>query len=543
MKQSCTHKGSKPKKRKTVTRRQALSMMGTAGLFYALDNPLKVLFNGLTDGLIASAQAQSAAPTRNYVCILHSGAPTRWVWDGFLQPNGASDAFIRNGSVNNWLTENHYTGDNAKTTYRSELIDLGDGRSIYLPALWAATIPVVGGGSVPMKDLLNNTLMMRGIHMQFDIGHKFGPTLIPRPNRSGPSISGMVADRAPTPIQAVGTSYFNDNLCDPSTGAYQSLQGTGVTLVRGIQDPLNSLMSSFQNVDPKVLSQAPKRQSLDALINSALSDLAAYARTSKPGADVLFRTRAKAEELFRTGFGDLRTIYTELHNKYRELERRAAQEPVANILPPAGIAPYNIASNNIRTDLAGQFAVAEFLLKSGLSSTITMGGSSPSVAGLSNFNDEHDGFDRQKSLICHSFQFRALAAMLYEFRRSLGPALWEQTVVEVGAEFERAPQNTGLGSDHAPDANSVTVMSGAIKKPMFMGNINVVGRAEPYTGTFGIAAPTQTDFSSALLVTNEHVASTVSAIVGCESPVRAPSLVTVSDSGVTSLVEDPKNVA
>lgn len=538
MKKCCRKK----KLKSGFSRRQFLSMMGTAGAAYSLNNPLKIFFDGLADGLIASVQAQGILQPRNFICILFPGAPTRWVWDNYLQPNGSADGFIRNASVNNWITEDSYSADNTKVTYKSDRIDLPDGRVIHLPTLWTQDIPVVGGGRVKMTELLNNAMLMRGINMQVDIGHKFGPTRVPRPISSGPSISGNVADRARTPIQAVGTSVYNQNFGDPSIGAYKSNAGTGITLVRGINDPLGQIMSAFTNTDSQVIAKMPKYDSISPLVKSALDDLAIYAKSSKPGADALFKSRSNAEDMFKKSYGNLTDAFNQLYTKYRDLERRSGQMAMPNILPTVGTGTYSISSTNTFTGLASQFAVAEFLLKNGLSSTITMGGESPRVAGLSNNNDEHDQSDRQRSLICHSFQFRALASMIYELKRSLGPTLWEQTVVEVSAEFERSPTNDQSGSDHEPEANAVTVFSGAIQKPIFIGNIRVQGRGGVYTGTYGLAAPVKTDFASALVVTNEHAASTVSTIIGVESPVRSPSLVRETSSGFVSLAEDPKNV-
>ena len=133
--------------------------------------------------------------------------------------------------------------------------------------------------------------------------------------------------------------------------------------------------------------------------------------------------------------------------------------------------------------------------------------------------------------------------MLYEFRRALGPQLWEQTVVEVSAEYDRSPRDDQTGSDHAPDSNTVTLFSGAIKEPLFMGNIKVNARDSMTTkGTWGATAPARTDFANELIVTNEHVASSVAKLLGVESPSRKPSLIEVTSTGVVSLMEAPKNV-
>ncbi len=540
-------KKHKRKLQKSISRRQCLSMMGWAGMFYAISDPLKVLTGSIVDGLISKAQAQMAGlPPRNFVCVLFPGGPTRWVWDSILRPKGDASPFVANRSVNTKLTEDTYTGNAANCVYAVEPVTLSTGEVIYMPPIWNQNIPVVGGGWVPMRSMLDNSMIIRGVNMQVDAGHDVGPARVPRPNPNGPSLSGMVADASSTPIPAVATSYasWSHNYGDPKLGGYKSSNGTGITLVRGTADGLNKILSPFQNTDSAVLAHLSKLNSasVNNAMKAAIDELAAFAKSGKPGSDALFKARSKAEELFKRVFGDLKAEYNALSAKYAELESRCAKDPMARILPATGSGSYNI-NNGGGTGLSGQFAVAEFLIRNGLSSTITIAGSnSAGVAGLSNSNDEHREQDRQKSLICHSFQFRATAAMINELKRALGPSLWEQTVVEVSAEYDRSPRNDIDGSDHAPGSNIMTIMSGAITKPVFIGNILVNSGTGDYLGTWGQGAPVQTDFGSGVRITNEHVASTVATLLNVESPMRAPSLIEIGSGGVQSLAEEMKNV-
>src|SRR4051794_27536616 len=87
------------KKLSHLSRRQAVAMMGACGLTPALWDPMKILMNGLVDGIIAKAQADTGtvAP-RNFVYVNMSGGPPRWYWDLPLIPYG-NPGFLANPGV------------------------------------------------------------------------------------------------------------------------------------------------------------------------------------------------------------------------------------------------------------------------------------------------------------------------------------------------------------------------------------------------------------------------------------------------------------
>jgi len=544
----------KKKPQSGMSRRQILSMLGLGAVAYPVADPLDILTRGIVDGLIRQAQAQSSIEPRNFVSILYSGAPPQWVWN-FLRPNGDADSFIGNFSLKNSLTEDFYSGDSSKTQYRVVPVALPNGQIIHLPPLWQCQIPLSGGGSRPMIDLATNMMMFRGCNMQIDAGHFLGQALVVRPDRNGPSLTGLVADSSSKLLPALGLSpNGGGGVAAPRRRTYKSKTGTGIILLEDPNDGLNQILSPFRNTDPVVtqayidkLNEAGPN-GMKQKMKKAMEELADYARSRKPGSDALFQMRSKAESLFQQSFGNLTEEYTGLLLKYENLAKRCA-EPVPFIIPSGGISPYNLTKSGA-SGLAGQFAIAEFMLKQGLSSSITMTGTAPRVNGFAPRNDEHYSAnpllhtDRQKSVIGFSYQFRVLAAMLEEFRRSLGPALWQETVVMVGAEYDRSPNNDRSGSDHAPGSNTLSIFSGAINQPFFKGNIKVNGSPNPrYPGTWGNGAPVNTNFAQGIRITNDHVASTVAQLLRVESPTRAPSLININNNGViTSHLGDPENV-
>ena len=534
-----------------LTRRQLLSLMGLGSLCCGSLHPISLLARNLVDGLIADAQAQSGFQTKKYVSILYPGAPIRWVWDGFLNPG--NETIVPNAAVQNWLVQNTYNpADPTNTTYRAELVTLPNNSSIYLAPLWNRNIPVSTGGSVQMKSLLNNTLIMRGVDVQADAGHVLGPARTIYPLGASASLTGLVADAHPeTPLPAVGF-LGNHNYMDPFFQGYRSLRGISPTLVNSSNNALENTLSPFIVSDAGTLANLTKLNSapVQAAISNAMTELGNYAKSSMPGSDVLYQNYDSARNLFQTSFGDLRNVvYPALYNKYQNLAALCAHTAIPNILPNSGASGsgYDLASNNFFSEIAWQFAVAEYLLVNGLSSSISIcSGGAAGVAGLGNFNDEHTEGNRQKSLICHSYQFLLLSAMLYEFRRVLiANNLWNDTVVHITSEYGRSPQNTGGGSDHAPAAGVVTIMSGAITRPTFIGNIKYDSQPGGlYQGTNGDAAPVQTQ-SGTRIITNNIAASTVASILGVQNPLtQSSSIVAVDPSGigVTSLAEAPRNI-
>lgn len=570
---------SKIKKQIGVSRREFLAMGGAAGAFSLFGSPLALFTDAFTRGLINSAQAAAlnSEEPRNYVGVLFPRAPTRWLWDSFLTPNRApnsiltaasitkvaalgnipatADLYFHNPGMGNWIDGDIYDTDNDRVSYKVEPIVLSNGEVVFGPPLWNRDIPTLDlqtgvKGWAPMKTLLNNATIMRGIDMLADQGHSVHKVTRPIPTEA--SINGLVADATRSlPIGAIGT----DRYVGPAFGGYASESGLGITMVDHRQsNPIVSLLSPFVRTAPDspnnatVISEGTKRAILKPQIDDVLSSLKAYANQSKPGSDILYKNRSQAEELFNRSFGDLSVQYSALYNKYLDLETRSA-EPIANMIPSAStIAGYDLANGARGTNLPAQFAIAEFVLKNGLSSSITMSGINVTnlgvrVANLFNDNDEHNQINRQLSVICHTFQFRALAAMIYAFQQALGPTLWNNTILHVSSEFDRVPRSDLFGTEHAPDSNVHSLFSGAFNKFRLVGNVKAQGRPSDllFNGTFGAAGIVSTAAGSKIL-NLEHAAATICHLLRVKNPTRATTLVEESPSGMALTVEKPKNV-
>lgn len=535
-------------------------MAGMSGIYLAASNPINLLFQAIAEGFISKAHAQAmGTDPRRYVCILMEGAPTRWVWDSFLCPSGnmARD-FIKNGAVNNYIGgSGEYDGSLSNLEYRAEkILNLPTGTpDIYMSPIWNRDIPTVGNGWVPMSKLLHNALLIRGVNMGQDVGHSLGPAKILTAEPGVSTLTGALAEHSHSSIKAVGLSQYDRySFSEHRLGGFFSKEGlsptiqreTGYYINRRGVDPLSMLMAPFIETNATVLSSSARQAELKTHMDAALREMSAFANSSIPGADELYRLRSDVDSVMRLNFGDLKAQYELLYAKYEDLVRRSGA-PTNNIIPANDYGSYTGKSNpyaNI-SGLASQFAIAEFLFRHDLSRNITISlteGTSPTVSGISNKHDEHDQRDRQASLMSMSAEFRAISAVIYEFSRAIESSVWEDTVVQIGSEYDRLPHDLSYGTDHAADSNMLTFFSGAIQKPILIGNIKKNGREDArYKGTWGAAATVQTQWGE-LTIDPKIGVSTAAALLNIPSPSRSPALIDNVAGKFVSLAEGPKNV-
>lgn len=529
------------------SRRQFLNLMGAGSVVALSSDPLSLLVRSMVDGLIAKAQAQEGGTApRNYVVALSYGAPPRWMFDNFLNPAGQSSQFIANLGMNNYFKNDTFTANGSPhdLEYRDTLIDLGGGNSIYLPVLWGATIPTVGGNEVAMASILNNIMLVRGCDMEVDIGHGDGPALTTRVSEGSPSSTGLVADASVRPIPAVALTEA------AIRGGYKSSKGTSQVYLQPdytgvVSNAISKIIDPFTITDPAVVNAAPNRAQMKALVDAAMDALGSYAKSSKFGANALYNDRHNAEILFQQNLQPLVEQYNQAVTKYRQLAIDCAKY-VPGIIPAGHGLPAWSQSVSVTTSGAEGFAAAEVLLKNSLSSTVTfsIGSAGWSAYGYFNYHDEHTGADRHVGVLPHNHEFRCIAAWLYEFRRALGNDLFNETLLHISAEYGRKARHveTNGGSDHASDATSLTLFSGAIKHPTFLGNIQIGATTGDYRGTYGKAAPVLTN-DGTRIITKKNVGNGICDILRVARMTSDNPAFTLENDQVVSLCESPKNIA
>lgn len=521
-------------KQKQFSRRELLNNFGFAIGGASFLNPAGILIESLLNGMVNSALA-AEMPTRRYLYIQQPGAPSRWMWDLFLTPYGSA------GYQQNPMVATRFAAvDGRYTNLKYETVSR---KGIDVPWLWQDVVPAPGGGTRPMDGLLENLLSIRGMHTG-NAGHVGSQALHFKPIGAKKSVTALSADDSNDPISAVNVSAVQYDFQSTKNKASVSIAGGG--------NLLDTLLRPFQS--GASASYKDRKGKVKAAISKAMGSLEAQARQQHPGAAAVIESRKAATQLLESGFGDLDAIWTTLVGKYSNLVSRAIRGTIPGIsdLPigPTGTRSQafqlggGIISNpDLRTMIATgttipmmaeHFAIAEYILLNRLSSSVAisprpMTGLNSAGGGDTQVFDEHST-GGAIALFLNSCYYKAMSACLLELVARLKSAnQFNETLIDVGGEFNRRARTNASGSDHLFEGASVALYSGIIHGPHVVGNI----RTGPAGGD-GYGAPVK----DVGLLAPSHVAATIAAILGVASPVTAVNaLVTTQDGVIKPIVE------
>jgi hypothetical protein len=548
-------------------RRNFLAGLGASAAF--LSSPEKILMGSLFDGVFNQARAASSGVDEKILInIFLQNGPPRWYFDLPIQPNG-NDTVIDNGMV-----KNKFVLENGIIKAVFENYKVGN---FYLPYLWKANIPTSNGGSIPMANLAQSAVFIRGYNLIND-GHYQNIVKHNSPVTGAPTLSGIFADHSSRAFSAVTT-----------TNSYQHKSANGKSIISAPLngDPFSSMMAPFNLAAPKSFN---RRQAMDNAIKDLHSNVSAFFGSKNPYASSLISERDSMIELFLKGTTGLKDKYLALYNKYRSLEVRAYTE-----LPLEGLDDleiivqknfnYNIQTSTVITpsdiggdlrsiysadsfigSMAESFAIAEYLVNEKLTSSIMVGLNTMNKMNFANFKYVNNGtstrakdidflnFDSHAtgshvSLYAFSKFYRAFAACLYELTTALEQKnLYDSTIIQLSSDFNRSAQTQGSGADHGFIGCATSLYSGMFKTgngPLVIGNVNnnkdgkISGVA--YSGTWGIGAAVPEMGNRILNIGN--LASTVTTLAGYESPTKndAP-LLKIINGKLVNLAGNPKNV-
>lgn len=552
-----------------IKRRFLLQQLGLIGGAYVVRSPLEMLTRSLVGSIIQRAFAEEMnVKSKNYIYFNLYGAPPRWHYDLILKTN-ESDPVISNKTVST-----SYTSDGRNTQYSTTNLSK-NGYNLKLPYLWAVDIPSLDmGGKISPKNILDNWLHIRGVDMQSD-GHNENEVRQQLPVSGGNSLYGQVADYASSPINAI--NMWSKRL--PFINSKKSAaQHVGFAKDKNLLSQ-NILKNFIHNSPPNM--QLLKKDH-NAALESSIAAINSHTDQGLPGASVLKKDRAYAEFLLRQAFTDVGDFWNSTLAKYNQLIRRALA-PNSVIAPqyadiyPGGIPNISnmslgldpslrtnngayssnysdgdqiveIVSNlDLRTmittnteipTLAETFTIAEYLFRNGLCASITstIENSLHNIVLTENgqsyvtslFHDQHST-GHMIGVYLNFFFFRAFQTCLNEFIRvlktttvkgTLNQTLFNDTLIHVGAEFNRSARNNGSGADHGFGAQSISLYSGAIKGPQVIGNIYNTSdastdSARTYAGTWGESAPTQLlNSNQSFNIHIDHVGETILSLLG-----------------------------
>lgn len=528
-------------------------------------DPLYLLVKSMINGMIvqsANAENPNEYP-RSYFLIMSQGGYNGWTSICGLQ-DVANNPVQTHAVVRNKFNTPNYSGSLGDLAYGHYLWNStsnNNQRPTYLPAIWETTIPTRSGGSAPMTSVLNNALIFRGTSMQADVGHDIGRILVPQPDLSKPSVTGIAADKfvevsrylaANSQMPLYQIPAFAQVSANVEQGlGYNSASGTGLYVARGrgsYATWLHKLLGGFSFDNPAI--NLNNKALMEQYISAALQELGDYHKSGKPGAANLYDSYRNAEDLFRRSFGNLTDQWNALYAKYLDLAKRAAAS-VPYLIPAGGTDPNSAGLSHMATE----FALMEFIRSNDLVGVTTF--HRPGTIDTGTFThdlDEHtqEGRNMTRSVVAMNYWMRMVVAMINEFRTAVGATRWEDTVVQLGTEFGREPRFAHTdGSEHGPDASHLLAFSGAIQEFQYGGNVqkNTQQTTNGTTynqGCYGRSIPVQyTNDVGQLLtatITNEHMASTIARLVGVPSPVTAASLVEQVGATFKLRTESPKTV-
>ncbi|AZZ36090.1 hypothetical protein CIK05_04550 [Bdellovibrio sp. qaytius] len=477
----------------------ASKSLGLVGISPVLSN---FIVQTLSSQVLAAGVTNTSGTDKNYIFFALPGGPPRWFFDLPLTPNGTAakytDAFSHKGVGT-------FVGMQAA----------GDPQAIYKP--WYDTVskywlpPVWGsnpaGGS--FKNCLASAAFIRGVDFEIN-NHDLGRLRNQSPIIGGLSIAGLLAEKTSTAFPAAASGSISN-----AFKATKPISPVSLTYnVSATVNPISTVMRYFSG-------RAPVE---NLAVDQALSEFDKYADKNNFIQKSLTESKERSDALVTQGVKTFTDKWQPVYDRYllkvkeaMSLNNTESFMDTKPITPPKMLANGNPDLRTRRADgtfmgdlsdyrkmvndettvanLAATYATVEILITMGLTQVVTA-----DLGDLRNLvmNEAGGKFSLQMdqhfigtlvSTIGTTFLYRAIINCTEELVLALKEkGLFDKTVIQFGAEFNRTAKADGSGSDHGFKGSSVLLISGMIKKTIVLGNIKD-DPTSAYKGTWGMAAP------------------------------------------------------
>ncbi|MEC9282374.1 MAG: DUF1501 domain-containing protein [Bdellovibrionota bacterium] len=506
-------------------------------------------FSSIFDMLFLGSINQAAAATSSnskLLIIQAYAAPERWVFDKFLDPynsnnhiglktEGNTDKV--NHQVVNYLTEAN--GRLQNTEYKFATVN-----GLKCPYLWSQNVGNSSGATRPMGDLLNNYLSIRGVNNGNGV-HPISAAQTVEAAIGGTTITGAVADASNAPI-----SHFAVN---PVYVPFRSEKGKGrlrlAASSTGGTDLIAKLTEPFNNTNPFIAKDQLNKTLLDKM-SSFNSIVDSSMAAKKSIGDSSLQSLAGAKDLMFDKLDKMTGDYVTLRDKYRKIiqttmniemiginnkavglanvsdrddtyrfnGKKVLENDLRNLVP---YFRYNSGNTETLDNLADIFTAAEYALNNGMSNSVHIRvlpwlrlnvSHSAGVSVLNHSFDAHTFGAMTQIMLMNSFYACFAGCMIELIDQLKATGVFNDTVIQFSGEFERRPRQNGIGSDHAGEAQTISLWSGKIDGAQVIGNVQN-SNSSTYYGSYGYAAPDEEGHVNNV----GNVASTIADILGVPS--------------------------
>ncbi len=553
---------------KKLTRRNLLSRMGLSAGALTSASPISMLLGSVIQSVAREVQAEelNATDVMNYMSIFLNGGAARWTFDLPLKLY-PDDPFEHYPMVSTRLVKGT---KNDSLEYATTPVG-----PYQFPYLWASELPTTGDSWVPMSEVADHMLILRGYRSGSN-GHGVSRLRQLQPVRGMPSLTGMAADQADTPIPAIADR--------SGAGGFKSGTGQGLLLFDP-KDPVRALTGPLRDLELR----STRSEDAEAYVRNVITEL----RNLGPDNHLtrgLYRSRENAVALFKMGLAGLSDELPKIIEKYQNLLYQLTknvnlpgvddQELIAketddwrysysgNNTPAPGEDIRNTFKKYARCACPGivtALAMAEFLFKNKLSNCVSTAVSgfglafdnvyerirerivvaNPRAPASFNFDSHFTGSIGHMYYL--SMFYRVLSTSIREFIHQMkntrvdGRPVFDRTVVQLNSEFNRSVSSEDNKTGHLGNGCSTSFWSGLIKGPLVIGNIYTLERKGVRSPTVGAGNRIPELFDRVPGVKN--VASSVAVLLKTRSPApnEMPLIRLEDDTVVSNVTEDPKS--
>ncbi len=408
-------------------------------------SPFELIFKSVLDGLVAKAYAQSLGVTaRNYVFLQLPGAPPRWTWCP-LTPFDDEGAIAKHATVGTRFINS--------STIEYKTININ---GINMPWMWQFDVARAGGGTRPMRELMDDILFLRGVDCG-NSSHDGARELQFLPAGARASLTALSADHNSNPIPHINMRTVGS--------AWKSQRTKSRTNLSLTNNAYRNLLDPFMVTTPDSFTN--NKNKIDQAIKNSMQSLYEASSTQHPGFDPIISSQKDALELMRRTYNNLDTEFNNTVAKYRDIINRSrVGDSNLPYLTDSRAGTFRTSYNSKGfSNLDKYFAVIEYLLVNGYSSSVAVG-----LRGLENF-DEHT-VPGTNSLFVNTMLNRVVAACILELKTVLSSkGLWGETLINYSGEFGRYPNPDGQpGTQHRSKSGTISLISGALKGREVVGN-------------------------------------------------------------------------